>query len=156
MEYETRMLQFSVTFVQLPASTFNGCLSSPSGIEQSQSCHWNGLVQFQVWTESSISKLKPAVLSYPHIKFTIPIMIPPFPFLSEQYQKTVHQPPSILTQTNTAERWLPRLLYFRQHSANLQEERSVILVRLQFTKLQWHQVASSWIWLLLCTFFQSH
>lgn len=68
--------------------------------------------------------------------------IPPSPFPSEQYQKTVRQPSSILTQTNTAERWLLRVLYFKQHLANLEEERSVILVRLQFTKLEWHQVVS--------------
>lgn len=68
------MLQFSMIFVQLSASTLDDCLYSSSGTEQSQSSYWNGLVQFQVWTKSSISKLKPAVLSYSHIQFTITII----------------------------------------------------------------------------------
>lgn len=37
--------------------------------------------------------------------------IPPFPFPSEQYQKTVRQPPPILTQPNIAERWLLSVVF---------------------------------------------
>lgn len=67
--------------------------------------------------------------------------IPPSPSPSEQCQKSIHPSATASSASDQHSSGMGlRVSYFRQHLANLNGEKSVLLVRVQFTKLEWHQV----------------
>lgn len=151
------MLQFSLIFMEIPASTFNSCLSSSPGKEQSQSSHWNGLIQFQVWTDSSIRKQKPAVLSYPHIQFKIPIIDTTISFPSWAISENC--PSATIYSDSDQHNWKMAAQSVIFQTALGKPRGRKIFCYFGETAVHKARVAPSGEWLnlgLLCAFFQSH